>query len=210
MRLTKVSPHVDRFADQFGSELRIAQIEIDAVGTGQAMRLILHLIFKIEDHGAGISRRPMADSGDPGKLRQLLRSRRRAVRVRPRRKRRPRIGVRGIRACGNARHGAAGGWFAALVLDGLTGIFSVRSVALPSCVVFSNQTPPANAAQITMNTSRISRTGRRLAGSGCSRLSSGAAGVSAAAAFSSLAGFPQAVRESSLLGIADAGVALAA
>ena len=65
---------LDRFADQVGSELRVAQIEIDAVRAGEAMRFILDLILEIENYGARVGRRPVADSGDARKLRQLLRS----------------------------------------------------------------------------------------------------------------------------------------
>src|SRR5580704_14507197 len=108
-------------------------------------------------------------------------------------------------AVGTVGTGAVGCWFAALVLDGLTGIFSVRGVALKKNVVFSSQTPPANAAQIAMNASSISRTGRRLAGSGCSRLSSGAEATSATTAFSSLACF-----SAGRSGIVPFGIAVAA
>ena len=55
--------------------MRVAQIEIDAVGAREAVRLVLHLVFEIEHHRAGVGRGPVAHSGDAGKLRQLLRGR---------------------------------------------------------------------------------------------------------------------------------------
>src|SRR6266568_1439445 len=73
----------------------------------------------------------------------------------------------------------AGATFTSFVMSagaGLTGIFSVRIIALPNWSVLSfHHTPPANAVAITMHTSRISMTGRRVAASVCSMAISGAA-----------------------------------
>ena len=64
---------VDGFAFNFGSERGIVQIKINAIGRGQAMGLILHLIFQVEHNRAGIGGRPMPDPGDAWQLRRFLR-----------------------------------------------------------------------------------------------------------------------------------------
>src|SRR6266700_2576626 len=63
-------------------------------------------------------------------------------------------------------------------------------MALPSCAVFNfHQTPPAKAATITMNTSRISSTGGRFAGAASATISGAAATSSVATVDSTLGAF---------------------
>jgi len=66
---------IDRFIGEIGGELGVVKIEVNAIGPGQAMRFILHLVFEVEHHRAGIRRRPVADAGDAGEFRKLLRRR---------------------------------------------------------------------------------------------------------------------------------------
>ncbi len=47
--------HVERFSLQLAYELSVAQVEVNAVGIGQMSRLILHLVFQVENDGAGVS-----------------------------------------------------------------------------------------------------------------------------------------------------------
>src|SRR5579859_6800863 len=94
---------------------------------------------------------------------------------------------------------------------GLTGIFSVWIMAPFNCA-FSifNQTPPANAVTMTMNTSSINRNGRCSEDPGSVRLIVGAVAGSGATMSSACGAFSAgASTTSGLLGIDGAGAGLA-